>query len=85
MSSCGGRVEVVITGGLETGVAGEVFLVERTFCWSWRSCPFAVAMILGNFFLSRAEVIPGHVVKKPAVIAWVHDDTTGLKAALWSY
>ena len=26
-----------------------------------------------------------HVVKKPAVIAVVHDDTTGLKAALWRY
>ena len=28
---------------------------------------------------------PGHVVKKPAVIAVVHDDTTGIKAALWRY
>ena len=28
---------------------------------------------------------PGHVVKKPAVIVVVHDDTTGLKDALYSY
>ena len=26
---------------------------------------------------------PGHAVKKPAVIAVVHDETMGLKAALW--
>ena len=26
-----------------------------------------------------------HVVKKPAVIAVVHDDTTGPKADLWRY
>ena len=31
------------------------------------------------------DVRPGHVVKKPAVIAVVHDDTTGLKAALLRY
>ena len=34
MSSCKGRVGVVITGGLETVVAGEVFLVDLMFCWS---------------------------------------------------
>ena len=28
---------------------------------------------------------PGHVVKKPAVIVVGHDDTTGLKAAMWRY
>ena len=66
-------------------VTGEVFLVDRTFCRSWRRCPFAVAVLLGNFFRTRAEVRPGHVVKKPAVIAVVHDDTTGLMAALWRY
>ena len=42
-------------------------------------------MILGKCCRIRADVRPGHVVKKPAVIAVVHDDTTGLKAALWSY
>ena len=31
---CEGRVGVVITGGLEMVVAVEVFLVDRTFCWS---------------------------------------------------
>ena len=66
-------------------MAGEVFLVERTFCRSWRRCPFVVAMILGKRFLTRAAVSPGYVVKKPVVIAVVHDDTTGLKAALWRY
>ena len=30
-------------------------------------------------------MIPGHVEKKPAVIAVVHDDTMGLKASLWRY
>ena len=80
-----GRVEFVITGGLETGVAGEMFLVERTFCWSWRRCPFAVAILLGKSFLTREAVSPGHVVKKPAVIVVVHNDTMGLKSALWRY
>ena len=82
VSYCEVSVEVVITGGLEMVVAGEVFLVERTFCRSWRRCPFAVAMLLGKFFLTRAAVSPGHVVNKPAVIVVVNDDTTGLKAAL---
>ena len=66
-------------------MAGEVFLVELTFFWSWRKCPFAVDMLLCNFFLTRAAVSPGHVVKKPAVISVVHDDTTGMKASLWRY
>ena len=66
-------------------VSGEVFLVDRTFCRSWRRCPFVVDMLLGNFFRTRAEVRPGHVVKKPAVIVVVHDDTTGLKDALWRH
>ena len=66
-------------------VAGEVFLVNRTFCLSWRRCPFAVDMLLGKCFRTRAEVIQGHVVKKPAVIAVAHDDTMGPKAALWRY
>ena len=64
---------------------GEVFLVNRTFCLSWRRCPFAVDMLLGKCFRTRADVIPDYVVKKPVVIAVVHDDMTGLKAALWRY
>ena len=35
LSSCKGRGGVVITGGLDMGVEGEVFLVDRTFCSSW--------------------------------------------------
>ena len=31
-----GRGGVVITGGSKMGVVGEVVLVERTFCRSWR-------------------------------------------------
>ena len=42
-------------------------------------------MILGKCFRTRAELILGHVVKKPAVIAVVHVDTTGMKAAWWRY
>ena len=63
----------------------EVFLVECTFFRYWWMCPFAVAMLLGKFFRTRADARPGHVVKKPAVIAVVHDDTTVMKAALWRY
>ena len=85
LGSCKGRGGVVITGRLEMVVAGEVFLVDRTFCHSWRRCPFAVAMLLSKCFRTRAEVRPGHVVKKPAVIAVVHVDTTGMKAARWRY
>ena len=85
LSSCKGRGGVVITGRLEMVVSGEVFLVNSTFCRSWRRCPFAVAMLLGKYFRTRADMRSGHVVKKPAVIAVVHDATTGLKAALWRY
>ena len=66
-------------------VAGEVFLVDCTFCRSWRRCPFAVAMLLGKCFRTRAEVRSGHVVKKTGVITVFYNDTTGLKAALWRY
>ena len=83
--SCEGRGGVVITGGLEMVVAGDVFLVDRTFFRYWRRCPFAVAMLFGKKFRTRAHVRPGHVVKKPAVVAVIHDYTTGLKAALWRY
>ena len=66
-------------------VDGEVFLVDHTFCRSWRRCPFAVAMLLGKCFRTRTELRPGRVVKKPALIVVVHVDTTGLKAAQWGY
>ena len=66
-------------------MSGEVFLVDGMFCRSWRRCPFAVAMILGKCFRTRAELRPGHVVKKPVVIAVVHVDTTGMKADRWRY
>ena len=85
MGSCEGRGGVVIKGGLEMVVAREFFLVDCSFCRSWRRCPFAVAMILGKCFRTRADVRPGHVVKKPAVIVVVHDNTTRLKAAMWRY
>ena len=81
LGSCKGRGGVVITGGLEMVVTGEVFLVDCMFCWSWQRCPFAVARLLGKFFRTRAELRPGHVVKKPAVIAVVQVDKTGLMAA----
>ena len=42
-----------------------------------------VAKLLGKFLWTRAEVRPGHVVKKPAVMAVVQVDTMGLKAARW--
>ena len=80
LASCKGRGGVVITGGLEIVVTGEVFLVDHTFCRSWQSCPFAVARILGKCLQTRAELRPVHVVKKPAMIAVVQVDTTGLKA-----
>ena len=78
---CEERGGVVITGGLEMIVAGEVFLVDRMFCRYCRRQPFVVARLLGKCFLTRAELRPGHVVKKPAVMAVVQVDTTGLKAA----
>ena len=40
---------------------------------------------MGKCFWIRADLRPGYVVKKPAVVAVVHDDTTGLKAAMWRY
>ena len=62
------------------GVAGEVLLVDRIFCRSWRRCPFAVAKILGKCLRTRVEVRLGHVVKKPEVMAAFQVKTTGLKA-----
>ena len=44
-----------------------------------------MARILGNFFRTSADLRPGHVVKKPEVIAVVQVETTGLKAARWRY
>ena len=44
-----------------------------------------MAILLGKCFQTKAEVRPGHVVKKPAVIAVVHVETTGLKADWWRY
>ena len=85
LGSCEGRGGVVITGVLDMGVAGEVFLVERTFCRSWRRCPFAVARLLGKCLRTRAEMRPGHVVKKPEVMSAVQVDTMGLKAGRWRY
>ena len=36
---------------------------------------------MGKFLQTRSELIPGHVVKKPVVMAVVQVDTTGMKAA----
>ena len=44
-----------------------------------------MAMLLGKCVCTRADVSPGHVVKKPAVIVVVNDYTTGLKADLCRY
>ena len=44
-----------------------------------------VDILLGKGFLTIAGVSPGHVVKKPVVIAVVHDYTTVLKASIWRY
>ena len=40
---------------------------------------------MGKCFWTRAELSPGHVVKKPAVIAVVQAETTGMKDAQWRY
>ena len=44
-----------------------------------------MARLLGKLFITSAELIPGHVVKKPAVIAVFQVETTGMKAAQWRY
>ena len=45
----------------------------------------AVARLLGKCLQIRAEVGPGHVVKKTEVMTAVQVDTTGLKADQWRY
>ena len=40
---------------------------------------------MGKCLQTRAEVSPGHVVKKPEMMTAVQVDTTGLKADLWRY
>ena len=44
-----------------------------------------MARLLGKCLRTRAEVRPGHVEKKPEVMAEVQVDTTGLKADQWRY
>ena len=44
-----------------------------------------MARLLVKCLWTRAEVRPDHVVKKPAVMAVVRVDTTGLKADQWRY
>ena len=44
-----------------------------------------VARLLGKCLRTRAEVRPGHVVKKPEVMAEVQVNTKGLKADRWRY
>ena len=68
---CEGRGGVIITGGLEMVEAGEVFLVDRTFCRSCRRGPLVVAKLLGKCFRTSAELRPGHVVKKQVVIVLI--------------
>ena len=40
---------------------------------------------MGKCLRTRAEVNPGHVVKKPEVMVAAQVDTTGLKADGWRY
>ena len=40
---------------------------------------------MGKCLRTRAEVSPGHVVKKPEVMAAFQVDTPGLKADRWRY
>ena len=40
---------------------------------------------MGKCLRTRAEVSPGHVVKKPEVMVNVQVNTAGLKADQWSY
>ena len=44
-----------------------------------------MASILGKCLRTRAEVSPGHVVKKPEVMAAFQVETTGLKSNRWRY
>ena len=44
-----------------------------------------MARFLGKCLWKRAEVNPGHVVKKPEVTSAVQVDTIGLKDDQWRY
>ena len=44
-----------------------------------------MARLLGKCLRTRAEVRLGHVVKKPAVMAVVQVNTTGMNADQWRY
>ena len=44
-----------------------------------------MARLWGKCLQTRAEVSPGHVVKKPEVMMVVKVETTGLKANRWRY
>ncbi len=60
-----------------------VVLVERTFLQSCLRWPLAVARDLGRCLRTKSEVRPGHVEKKPALMACVQVQVTGLKQVHW--
>ena len=59
--------------------------VDRMFERVARRWPFVVASDLRRCFLTRSAVRPGQVVKKPALMAAIQVEGTGLKAALCRY
>ena len=61
----------------------SIFLVDRVFWYCWWSWPRTVLTDGGRCFMMSLLVRPGHVKKKPAFIALIHDVTTGLKQIRW--
>ena len=77
--------------GVDMVILRRHFVVVKLAQWvvvapgNSRRSPTTVMRTRFNSALVGADLRPGHVVKNPAVIAVVHDETTGLKADLWRY
>ena len=69
------------------GVPGvlAVFVVNLIPCLTSRMCPRAVGLDFGRYLRTRLDVRPGQVANRPTLIASIHVEGTGLKAALCRY
>ena len=64
--------------------AGEgVFFVERMFLNFYFMWPFAVYSDFGRYLRTKSAVSPGHVEKKPLLMALIHVFGEGLQHVRW--
>ena len=62
-----------------------VFAVDLMPYLTLRMCPRAGGLYFGSFLRTSSDVRPGHVANRPAPLASIQVEGTGLKAALCRY